>query len=44
MEVRHGDLSSASDLEVIGSIDSVIDAAANPIALAGLDGKASSGS
>lgn len=42
MEVRHGDLSSASDLEAIGSIDSVIDAAANPSVLAGVDGKASS--
>jgi CDP-paratose 2-epimerase len=42
VEVRHGDLHSASDLEAIGSIDWVIDAAANPNVLAGVDGKASS--
>jgi CDP-paratose 2-epimerase len=42
VEVRHGDLRNASDLETIGSIDWVIDAAANPSVLAGVDGKASS--
>ena len=40
--MRHADLRSASDLETIGSIDWVIDAAANPSVLAGVDGNASS--
>ena len=40
--MRHADLRSASDLETIGSIDWVIDAAANLSILAGVDGKASS--
>jgi len=42
VHVQHGDLRSASGLEAIGSIDCVIDAAANPSVLAGVDGKASS--
>src|SRR2546423_1136465 len=38
----HGDLRWASDLESIGEIDWIIDAAANPSVLAGLDGTTSS--
>ena len=38
----HGDIRMASDLEAVGKIDWVIDAAANPSVLAGVDGKASS--
>ena len=38
----HGDLRQASDLETLGSVDWVIDAAANPSVLAGVDGKGSS--
>jgi CDP-paratose 2-epimerase len=40
--VLHGDLRQASDLEAIGPFDWLIDAAANPSVLAGVDGKASS--
>jgi CDP-paratose 2-epimerase len=38
----HGDIRQASDLEAIGAVDFVIDAAANPSVLAGVDGKTSS--
>jgi CDP-paratose 2-epimerase len=40
--VRHGDLRCASDLESIGEVDWIIDAAANPSVLAGMDGTTSS--
>ena len=40
--VHHGDIRAASDLEAIGPVDWVIDAAANPSVLAGFDGKSSS--
>jgi len=40
--VRHADLRCASDLESIGKIDWIIDAAANPSVLAGVDGSTSS--
>lgn len=39
---RHGDIRQPSDLESFGEIDWVIDAAANPSVLAGIDGKTSS--
>ena len=42
IKFRHGDLRSASDLEGIGEIDWIIDAAANPSVLAGIDGTTSS--
>ena len=38
----HGDIRNASDLETLPSVDWVIDAAANPSVLAGVDGKTSS--
>src|SRR4029079_5797668 len=38
----HGDVRSVSDLEGIGAADWVIDAAANPSVLAGVDGRTSS--
>jgi CDP-paratose 2-epimerase len=38
----HGDIRQGSDLEAIGAVDFVIDAAANPSVLAGVDGKTSS--
>ena len=38
----HGDLRSASDLESIAAVDWIIDAAANPSVLAGIDGTTSS--
>lgn len=38
----HGDLRAASDLETLPAVDFVIDAAANPSVLAGVDGKTSS--
>ncbi len=38
----HGDVRSASDFEALPAVDWVIDAAANPSVLAGLDGKSSS--
>jgi CDP-paratose 2-epimerase len=40
--VRHADVRCASDLESIGEVDWIIDAAANPSVLAGLDGTTSS--
>lgn len=40
--VIHGDIRSASDLETLPDVDWVIDAAANPSVLAGVDGKTSS--
>ncbi len=42
IKVLHGDIRSASDLEALGPFDWVIDAAANPSVLAGIDGKSSS--
>lgn len=42
IRVFHGDIRSASDLEAIPPVDAVIDAAANPSVLAGVDGKTSS--
>src|SRR5262245_29440484 len=38
----HGDLRMASDFETLPKVDWVIDAAANPSVLAGVDGKTSS--
>ena len=40
--VKHGDIRCASDLDVLGSADWVIDAAAQPSVLAGVDGRTSS--
>jgi len=40
--VTHGDVRSASDLESMGAADWVIDAAATPSVLAGVDGRVSS--
>lgn len=40
--VRHGDIRSWADLESLGKVDWVIDAAANPSVMAGVDGKSSS--
>jgi CDP-paratose 2-epimerase len=42
IKLHHGDLRSPSDLEAIPAVDFVIDAAANPSVLAGVDGKTSS--
>ena len=42
IDVCHGDIRLASDLELLGQADWVIDAAANPAVLAGVDGRASS--
>lgn len=42
IKILHGDIRSASDLEARGPFDWVIDAAANPSVLAGVDGKSSS--
>lgn len=42
VKLFHGDLRQASDLEAIGPVDWVIDAAANPSVLAGIDGRGSS--
>jgi CDP-paratose 2-epimerase len=42
VQLFHGDLRSASDLETLPAVDWVIDAAANPSVLAGVDGKTSS--
>ncbi len=42
VKILHGDIRSASDLEGIPKIDALIDAAANPSVLAGVDGKTSS--
>src|SRR5947208_4672092 len=40
--VRHADLRSASDLEALPKVDWIIDAAANPSVLAGVDGATTS--
>jgi CDP-paratose 2-epimerase len=42
VKLFHGDIRSASDLETLPAVDWVIDAAANPSVLAGVDGKTSS--
>ncbi|MBX9742849.1 MAG: NAD-dependent epimerase/dehydratase family protein [Chthoniobacterales bacterium] len=42
VQLFHGDLRMASDLESLPRVDVVIDAAANPSVLAGVDGKTSS--
>jgi CDP-paratose 2-epimerase len=42
VKLFHGDLRAASDLETLPAVDWVIDAAANPSVLAGVDGKTSS--
>ena len=42
VKLFHGDLRSASDLETLPAVDCVIDAAANPSVLAGVDGRTSS--
>lgn len=42
IEVFHGDIRMASDFEVLPKVDWVIDAAANPSVLAGINGKGSS--
>jgi CDP-paratose 2-epimerase len=42
VKLFHGDLRAASDLETLPAVDWVIDAAANPSVLAGVDGKSSS--
>ena len=42
VKVFHGDLRAASDLEPLPAVDWVIDAAANPSVLAGVDGRTSS--
>jgi CDP-paratose 2-epimerase len=42
VQVFHGDLRCASDLDVLPAVDVVLEAAANPSVLAGVDGRASS--
>ncbi len=42
ISVHHGDIRCPTDLEANGPVDWVIDAAANPSVLAGVDGKSSS--
>ena len=42
IEVVHGDIRLATDMDAVGAVDWVIDAAANPSVLAGVDGKSSS--
>ena len=42
MKLFHGDLRAASDLETLPAVDFVVDAAANPSVLAGVDGQTSS--
>ena len=42
VKLFHGDLRVASDLEALPAVDWVIDAAANPSVLAGVDGRTSS--
>src|SRR5262249_41682900 len=42
VSVRHGDVRSRSDLDALGDADWVIDSAANPSVLAGVDGRTSS--
>ena len=41
VELRHADLRCASDFETLPAVDAVIDAAANPTVLAGVDGRTS---
>lgn len=42
VKIHHGDIRNQSDFESLPSVDWVIDAAANPSVLAGVDGKSSS--
>jgi CDP-paratose 2-epimerase len=42
VKIFHGDLRAASDIDDLPAVDWVIDAAANPSVLAGVDGKSSS--
>jgi CDP-paratose 2-epimerase len=42
VRVRHGDIRSASDVDALPPVDAVVDAAANPSVLAGVDGATSS--
>ena len=42
VKLFHGDLRNASDLETLPAVDWVLDAAANPSVLAGVDGRTSS--
>src|SRR5271170_5212656 len=42
IKVHHADLRAASDFETLPSVGAVIDAAANPSVLAGMDGSVSS--
>ena len=42
VRIIHGDLRQASDVETVGPVDWVLDAAANPSVLAGVDGRSSS--
>ena len=42
VKLFHGDIRAASDLEPLPAVDWVVDAAANPSVLAGIDGKTSS--
>ncbi|MFH1498615.1 MAG: NAD-dependent epimerase/dehydratase family protein [Verrucomicrobiota bacterium] len=42
VKLLHGDIRAASDLETLPAVDAVIDAAANPSVLAGVDGITSS--
>src|SRR4051812_43594681 len=42
VKLFHGDLRAASDLESLPPVDWVLDAAANPSVLAGVDGRTSS--
>ncbi len=42
IKLFHADLRTASDLETVAAVDWVVDAAANPSVLAGVDGKTSS--
>jgi CDP-paratose 2-epimerase len=42
VKLFHGDIRAASDLDAIPAVDFVVDAAANPSVLAGVDGKTSS--
>lgn len=42
VDVRHGDIRNPSDLETLPACDWILDAAANPSVLAGVDGKTSS--
>jgi len=42
VQLVHGDIRNASDLELLPTVDWVIDAAANPSVLAGVDGQTSS--